>query len=59
MMSWVGAASGGNDEEAPLLRVPRQLIADIEADPATWASARERAVEGDVVDFQREALAAA
>jgi hypothetical protein len=59
MMSWVGAVRGGDDEPPPLLRVPRQLIADIEADAATWSAARERVADGDVVDFQREALAAA
>ena len=60
MMTWVGAAPGSADDEPPpVLRVPRQLIADIEADPATWAAARDGAAEGDVVDFQREALAAA
>jgi hypothetical protein len=60
MMTWAGAAPGSADDEPPpVLRVPHQLIADIEADPATWAAARDGAAEGDVVDFQREALAAA
>ena len=40
------------------LRVPRALIKDIEADPATWQSLRDDIAEGLVVDFQREMLAA-
>lgn len=59
LLAWVGAAHRGDDEEpSPVLRVPRQLVADIEADPATWAAARAGSAEGDVVDFQREMLAA-
>jgi len=60
LLAWVGAAQSIDDDEAsPVLRVPRQLISDIESDPATWAAARDSAGEGDVVDFQREVLAAA
>ncbi len=60
LMTWVGAPlTIDEDEPPPVLRVPRQLIADIEGDPETWLAARESAAEGDVVDFQREALAAA
>jgi len=57
MLAWLG--SGGVDEDPPPgWRVPRQLIADIEADPAAWQAARDTTAEGDVVDFQRELLAA-
>lgn len=60
LLAWVGAPQSLDDDEAPpVLRVPRKLISDIESDPATWAVARDRAGEGDVVDFQREVLAAA
>ena len=40
------------------MRVPRQLIADIEADPAAWQALRDEVGSGIVVDFQRDALAA-
>jgi hypothetical protein len=56
VLAWLG---GGVDEDPPpAWRVPRQLIADIEADPAAWQAARDTTAEGDVVDFQRELLAA-
>jgi hypothetical protein len=56
VFAWVG---GHRDEEPePALSVPRQLIADIEADPAAWQAAREAVAKGDVVDFQREMLVA-
>ena len=40
------------------MRVPRQLIADIEAEPAAWQPLRDAVGDGIVVDFQREMLAA-
>lgn len=56
VLAWLG---GGEDEEPlPAMRVPRQLLADIDADPATWKALRDGVGEGDVVDFQRELLAA-
>lgn len=55
LLAWVGAHS--DEDVPPVLRVPRQLIADIEADPTTWKAARETTSEGDMVDFQRELLA--
>ncbi len=56
LLAWVG---GRRDEDAPtVLRVPRQLFADIEADPATWQAARDAVSEGDLVDFQRDVLVA-
>ena len=57
LLAWVGAPLG--EDTPPLLRVPRQLFADIDAEPATWEKVREQVAEGDVVDFQREMLAAA
>jgi hypothetical protein len=47
-----------SDETPTVWRVPRQLIADIEAEPAAWQAVRETVADGDVVDFQRELLAA-
>lgn len=58
VLAWLGRR--GNDEDRqPPLRVPRQLIADIEAEPQKWQALRENVADGDVVDFQREVLAAA
>ncbi|MBX3606981.1 MAG: CpXC domain-containing protein [Piscinibacter sp.] len=52
--AWIGSRP-----EAPeVWRVPRTLIAEIEAEPEAWQAAREAVAEGDVVDFQRELLAA-
>lgn len=56
VLAWI---SGSLEEDPPpALRVPRQLIADIEAEPAVWQAVRATTAEGDVVDFQRELLAA-
>jgi len=57
LLAWVGAPLG--EDTPPMLRVPRQLFADIDAEPATWQALREQVAEGDVVDFQRELLLAA
>ena len=48
--------AGGSADE--VLHVPRQLLVDIDADPAAWLVARQGVSEGDVVDFQRDLLAA-
>lgn len=54
LLAWLG----GEEEEQPdqAVRVPRQLLADIEGDAAAWQDARDAVSEGDVVDFQREML---
>jgi len=57
VLAWVGTAPSGEEREAAL-RVPRQLIADIEAEPEKWQALRDGVGEADVVDFQRELLAA-
>lgn len=57
VLAWVGARDAG-DERQPALRVPRQLIADIDAEPDKWQALRDGVSEGDVVDFQRELLVA-
>ena len=56
VLAWVSASLA--EEPPPAWRVPRQLIADIEAEPAAWQAVRDTTAEGDVVDFQRELLAA-
>lgn len=53
VLAWVEASGKVGDAS----QVPRQLIADIEADAQTWAAARADVGEGDVVDFQREMFA--
>lgn len=53
--AWVRTADGTAHDA---LRVPRQLIADIDAAPDTWNAMREAVGDGLVVDFQREMLAA-
>ena len=53
--AWV-RASDGTARDAR--RIPRRLIADIEADTARWDALRALVGEGLVVDFQREMLAA-
>ena len=54
LFAWVG--SGGDKPSS--WRVPRQLIADIEGQPDAWKATRDSVAAGDVVDFQRELLAA-
>lgn len=56
VLGWLGGSTA--EEPPPAWRVPRRLIDEIEAHPADWQAARDAATEGDVVDFQREALAA-
>ena len=53
VLAWLG---GGGDP-LPALKVPRQLITDIDAEPERWKPLRDGVAEGDVVDFQREMLA--
>jgi hypothetical protein len=55
VLAWVRPADG---EVESALRVPRTLIADIDAEPEPWKAMRESVGEGIVVDFQREMLAA-
>ncbi len=54
-LAWIG---GGDAEPPPVIRVPRQLLADIEAEAGAWQAVRERVAEGDGLDFQREMLVA-
>ncbi|MBX3604795.1 MAG: CpXC domain-containing protein [Piscinibacter sp.] len=53
-LGWVSSAEGRLGEA---LAVPRQLITDIEAEPAAWQELRADVAEGLMVDFQREMLA--
>lgn len=55
VLAWV---SQGGDQQTGTVKVPRKLIADIEAAPDTWKALRDAIAEGLVVDFQRELLAA-
>ena len=55
VLAWVRPADG---EVEKAIRVPRTLIADIDAEPEPWKAMRESVGEGIVVDFQREMLAA-
>jgi hypothetical protein len=54
VVAWVNLADGRPSDAS---RVPRQLIAEIEAAPEQWAALRERITDGLVVDLQREMLA--
>lgn len=54
LLAWLGSAEEAAAPSA--MRVPRQLLADIEADPAAWQETRDTVSDGDVVDFQREML---
>jgi hypothetical protein len=56
VFAWIGTRH--DEEPEPALSVPRSLIAEIEADAPAWQAARDAVAEGDVVDFQREMLAA-
>ena len=58
VLAWLGPKDPDDDSPPPLMRVPRQLITDIDAEPEKWQALRERVAEGDVVDFQRDLLAA-
>ena len=51
-------AKRGEWQACAALSVPRQVIADIEADPGRWQALREDVAEGVVVDFQRDMLPA-
>ncbi|MBL0148816.1 MAG: CpXC domain-containing protein [Ideonella sp.] len=57
VLAWVGPPQDGDGAPPPALRVPRQLISDIEAEPAKWQALREQVGDGDMVDFQRGLLA--
>ncbi len=54
VFAWVDSADGTIEDA---VRVPRQLLNDIESDPGRWQAMRDAVAEGLVVDFQREALA--
>lgn len=54
VLAWVRPSDG---EITRVLRVPRSLIEDIEAEPEPWQSLRDEIGAGLVVDFQREMLA--
>jgi hypothetical protein len=56
LLAWLGGAE--EDPPPPAIRVPRQLLADIEADPGAWRETQDTIADGDVVDFQREMLLA-
>ncbi len=56
VFGWVDAADGSVTGGT---RVPRSLIAEIEAQPQRWQALRDAVADGLVVDFQREALALA
>jgi hypothetical protein len=55
LLAWVG---GGAEDAPGTMRVPRELVDDIESDPAAWTEVRAMVAEGDVVDFQRNLLPA-
>ena len=55
MLSWVRPS---DQSLGASMRVPRQLISDIDAEPDAWQSLRDDVSDGIVVDFQRDALAA-
>jgi hypothetical protein len=58
VLAWLGQPGEDEDAPPPPMRVPRQLITEIDAEPAKWQPLRGRVGEGDVVDFQRDLLAA-
>ena len=53
VLAWLG----DHDDSRPALKVPRTLLAEIDAHPEKWQPVRQGVGEGDVVDFQREMLA--
>ena len=55
VLAWVRPVDGAVEKA---IRVPRTLLADIDAEPEPWQAMRESVGEGIVVDFQREMLAA-
>ena len=58
VLAWVGPKDADDDAPPPLMRVPRQLVKDIDAEPEKWQALSTRVAEGDVVDFQRGLLTA-
>lgn len=56
VLAWIGPKDADEDAPAPMMRVPRQLLDDIEAEPTKWKALRDLVSEGDVVDFQRGLL---
>lgn len=57
VLAWLGNVGDDEAGREPPLRVPRALIAEIEAEPQKWEALRASVAEGDVVDFQRALLA--
>lgn len=55
VFAWVDGRAGTMGDA---VQVPRELIADIEADAATWQPLRDKVADGLVVDVQREILEA-
>ena len=54
VLAWVRPADSRVEKA---MRVPRSLIAEIDAEPESWKAMREEVGNGLVVDFQREMLA--
>jgi hypothetical protein len=54
VFAWVRTA---DDSVSDALRVPRKLMAEIEATPEKWEALRNSVADGMVVDLQRELLA--
>jgi endogenous inhibitor of DNA gyrase (YacG/DUF329 family) len=55
VLAWVRPADSQIEKA---MRVPRSLIAEIDAEPEPWKAMREEVCEGLVVDFQRKMLTA-
>jgi len=55
VLGWVRTA---DDSVSDAVRVPRNVITEIDAKPEQWQALREDVTEGLVVDFQRDLLAA-
>jgi hypothetical protein len=53
IFAWVDGRAG---TMGAAVQVPRDLIADIEADAGTWQPLRDKVADGLVVDVQREIL---
>lgn len=57
LLTWLGPAQDDDDTPATI-HVPMALIEEIDAHPDEWKDLRDSVADGDVVDFQREMLAA-
>jgi len=56
VLGWI---STSNEMVLETIRVPKQLLADIAADPAAWKAPREQLTAGPYVDYQRLLVPAA